>query len=133
MFAKAGKVLSVLLLLRRLKSASGRSFVRGILLPVSEVPQASRSSAGGKCMDRKRRYFVRWEPPARWKSAFPDEGKPLQDVELAMTFTFAKTLELRSTTSQIVAHSQRVSGLVGAIAELVEVRGGEQERLRLAA
>lgn len=50
-----------------------------------------------------------------------------------MTMTFARTLEMRATTSQIVAHSQRVADLVGAIAELVEVPPAEQERLRLAA
>lgn len=83
-------------------------------------------------MDRKRRYFMRWDPPARWK-ALPDEERSVADVETAMTITFARTLELRTTTSQIVAHSQRVSDLVAAISELVEVRGAEQERLRLAA
>lgn len=56
-----------------------------------------------------------------------------EDVERVMTSTFARTLALRPTTAQIVAHSRRVAALAVAVGDLVEVRGAEQERLQLAA
>lgn len=80
-------------------------------------------------MDRKRRYFV----PRESQAGRSEEEKSLQEVETAMAMTFARTLELRTTTPQIVAHSRRVSELAAAIGDLVEVTGGEKERLRLAA
>lgn len=84
-------------------------------------------------MNRKHRYSTGWEVPRRWKSNSSEDVKPVEDVERVMTSTFARALELRSTTVQIVAHSQRVTALVAAVGDLVEVRGAEQERLQLAA
>lgn len=83
-------------------------------------------------MDIERRYSSVLTRPPGWGSA-ADAGGDTEDIERVMASTFARTLERRSTTAQIVAHSQRVASLVAAIGELVEVGGAEQERLKVAA
>ena len=84
-------------------------------------------------MDRKRRYSSAPEDSPGWDSVSTEDTQSTDDVEQAMTSTFARTLAMRSTTSQIVEHSRRVVALVAAIGDLVEVRGPEWERLQLAA
>ncbi|MEX2581728.1 MAG: HD domain-containing phosphohydrolase [Gemmatimonadota bacterium] len=84
-------------------------------------------------MEPKNRFFVRWSPPSRAPAETVGAGDEVSRVEFEMAAALRNALEMRETTSQILAHSCRVTEVASAIGELVAVRGAELDWLRTAA